>query len=199
VAGDRCTQLLIDELVAPHLGAGKTWGPKQLGLPRSITHAINDWRALSALNEKPILDALDELVRAGAPERELSALRSAIELQLGFEIFSAVDRTKCALSVEQLSFFSFHRAAVDIDQMAARRRFELAIAPLLARIDGAIDAVLGRSGIGASEIAEIVCTGGSSAIPAAHALLARRFPSALIRDVAPHTTVAAGLATSAMD
>ena len=194
VAGDRCTQLLIDELVAPHLGEGKTWGPKRLGLPRSITHAINDWRALSALNEKPILDALDELVRAGAPERELSALRSAIELQLGFEIFSAVDRTKCALSVEQLSLFSFHRGAVDIDQMAARRRFELAIAPLLVRIDGAIDAVLERSNIGSPDVAEIVCTGGSSAIPAARALLARRFPTALIRDAAPHTTVAAGLA-----
>jgi len=196
VAGDRCTQLLIDELVAPHLGEGKTWGPKRLGLPRSITHAINDWRALSALNEKPILDALDELVRSGAPERELSALRSAIELQLGYEIFAAVDRTKCALSVEQLSLFSFHRAAVDIDQLAARRRFELAIAPLLARIDGAIDAVLERSAVGAADIAEIVCTGGSSAIPAARALLTRRFPAALLRDAAPHTTVAAGLATS---
>jgi len=138
------------------------------------------------------------LARSRAPERELSALRSAIELQLGFEIFSTVDRTKCALSVEQLSLFSFHRAAVDIDRMAARRRFELAIAPLLTRVDGALDAVLERSGIGAPAIAEIVCTGGSSAIPAARALLARRFPAALIRDAAPHTTVAAGLATSAI-
>ena len=198
VAGDRCTQLLIDELVAPHLGAGKTWGPKRLGLPRSITHAINDWRALSALNEKPILDALDDLVRSGAPERELSALRSAIELQLGYEIFSAVDPTKCVLSSHPLSLFSFHRAAVDIDQVAARRRFELAIAALLARIDGAIDTVLLRSGIAATEVAEIVCTGGSSAIPAARALLTRRFPTALLRDAAPHTTVAAGLATTAV-
>jgi hypothetical chaperone protein len=198
VAGDRCTQLLIDELVAPELGEGKTWGPKRLGLPRSITHAINDWRALSALNEKPILDALDDLVRSGAPERELSALRSAIELQLGFEIFAAVDRTKIALSVEQLSLFSFHRAAVDIDRMAARRRFELAIAPLLARIDGALTQVLDRSGVAAPQIVEIVCTGGSSAIPAARALLARRFPAAQLRDAAPHTTVAAGLATIAV-
>jgi len=198
VAGDRCTQLLIDELVAPHLGEGKTWGPKRLGLPRSITHAINDWRALSALNEKPILDALDDLVRSGAPERELSALRSAIELQLGFEIFAAVDQTKIALSTEQLSLFSFHRAAVDIDQQAARRRFELAIAPLITRIDTAITQVLARSGIGAPEVVEIVCTGGSSAIPAARTLLARRFPAALIRDAAPHTTVAAGLATTTL-
>lgn len=197
VAGDRCTQLLIDELVAPHLGEGKTWGPKRLGLPRTITHAISDWRALSALNEKPILDALDDLIRSGAPERELSALRSAIELQLGFEIFAAVDRTKCALSVEQLSLFSFHRAAVDIDQLAARRRFELAIAPLVSRIDAALTQVLERSGIAAPEVAEIVCTGGSSAIPAARALLARRFPDALLRDAAPHTTVAAGLAMTA--
>jgi len=82
--------------------------------------------------------------------------------------------------------------------MAARRRFELAIAPLLARIDGALTQVLDRSGVAAPQIVEIVCPGGSSAIPAARALLARRFPAAQLRDAAPHTTVAAGLATIAV-
>lgn len=194
VAGDRFTQLLIDQLVAPHLGAEKQWGPKRLILPRFITRAIGDWRALSALNEKPILEALDDLQALGAPKRELAALRSAIELQLGYEIFAAVDGTKIELSSAQLALFSFHRGAVDIDQQASRRAFELAIAPLFKRIDAALTQVLERSDVRAEQIIEIVCTGGSSAIPAARSLLRRRFANAELRDAAAHTAVAAGLA-----
>ena len=167
VAGDRFTQLLIDQLVAPHLGAEKRWGPKGLILPRFITNAIGDWRALSALNEKPILEALDDLQSLGAPKRELAALRSAIELQLGYEIFAAVDATKIELSSAPLALFSFHRGAVDIDHQASRRAFEVAIAPLLGRVDTALTQVLERSDVAADQIVEIVCTGGSSAIPAA--------------------------------
>ena len=194
VAGDRFTQLLIDRLVAPHLGAERRWGPKGLILPRFIASAIGDWRALSALNEKPILDALDDLVALGAPKRELAALRSAIELQLGYEIFAAADATKRALSSESLALFTFHRGAVDIDERASRRAFELSIEPLFARIDAAIDAVLERAGVRAEAVVEVVCTGGSSAIPAARALLRRRFANAPLRDAAAHTAVAAGLA-----
>jgi len=194
VAGDRFTQLLIDDLVAPHLGAEQQWGEKGLILPRFITSAIGDWRALSALNEKPILDALDDLQSLGAPKRELAALRSAIELQLGYEIFAAVDTTKIELSSKQLALFSFHRGSVDIDHQASRRAFELAIAPLLARVDAALTTVLERSGVRPDEIIEIVCTGGSSAIPAARALLRKRFANAELRDAAAHTAVAAGLA-----
>jgi len=194
VAGDRFTQLLVDQLVAPHLGAEKQWGPKRLILPRFITSAIGDWRALSALNEKPILDALDDLQSLGAPKRELAALRSAIELQLGYEIFAAVDATKIELSSAPLALFSFHRGAVDIDRQASRRAFEVAIAPLLTRVDAAITQVLDRSGVQAAEVIEIVCTGGSSAIPAARALLRKRFANAGLRDAAAHTAVAAGLA-----
>lgn len=194
VAGDRFTQLLIDQLVAPHLGAEKRWGPKGLILPRFITGAIGDWRALSALNEKPILDALDDLESLGAPKRELAALRGAIELQLGYEIFAAADATKIELSSAQLALFSFHRGAVDIDQQASRRAFEVAIAPLFARVDAALTQVLERSGVRADQIIEIVCTGGSSAIPAARSLLRKRFANAVLRDAAAHTAVAAGLA-----
>ena len=194
VAGDRFTQMLIDRLVAPHLGAEKQWGPKRLILPRFITSAIGDWRALSTLNEKPILDALDDLQALGAPKRELAALRSAIELQLGYEIFAAVDATKIELSAVQLALFSFHRAAVDIDQQASRRAFEVAIAPLLSRVDTALTTVLERSDVQADRIIEIVCTGGSSAIPAARSLLRTRFANAVLRDAAAHTAVATGLA-----
>jgi hypothetical chaperone protein len=157
-------------------------------------NAIADWHALSALNEKPLLDALDDLIRAGAPKRELSALRSAIELQLGYEIFSAVDAVKIELSTEETAFLAFHRGEVDIDAVVPRRRFEVQAAPLLAEIDDLVTEVLARASVRAERIAEVVMTGGSSGLPAARALLARRFPGATRRDFAAFSSVATGLA-----
>lgn len=194
VAGDRFTQVLIDMLVAPRLGAGATWGPKALRLPAFIVNAISDWHALSVLNEKPILDALDDVVASGAPRRELSALRSAIELQLGYEIFRAVDETKIELSSEETSFLAFHRGEVDVDAPVVRRRFELRATALIAEIDDLVGEVLRRGDLSPDRIDEVVMTGGSSALPAARALLARRFPTAMLRDVAAFSSVALGLA-----
>jgi hypothetical chaperone protein len=194
VGGDRFTQVLIDLLVAPRLGSGVTWSEKRLRLPAFITTAISDWQELSALNEKPILDALDDLARAGAPRRELAALRSAIELQLGYEIFAAVDGVKIELSGGEQAVLAFHHGDVDVDAVVPRRRFEVRARPLLEEIDALVTDVLARAEIGGDRIREVVMTGGSSALPAARALLARRFPHAPLRDFAAYSSVAIGLA-----
>src|SRR5438094_499323 len=119
--GERCTERLIDDAVAPRLGSRAEWGPKRLHLPAFIVNALHDWHALSALNEKPLLEALDELVKQGAPRRELEALRDAISLQLGYEIFLAADTTKIDLSSVLASILSYHRAAIDVDARLTRR------------------------------------------------------------------------------
>jgi len=194
IGGDRCTERLIDDVVAPQLGSRATWGPKRLRLPAFIVNALHDWHALSALNEKPLLEALDDLVRQGAPKRELAALRSAIELQLGYEIFMTADTTKIALSSVPAAILSYHRAAVDVDARVTRGRFERLIETLLTETEVLITDVLVRAAVSSSDIAEVVTTGGSSAIPAFRALLARRFPTARVRDAAAFTSVAAGLA-----
>ncbi len=196
IGGDRLTQLVIDETVAPRLGAETEWGPKRLVLPRFVTNAIGDWRGLSALNEKWLLDALDDLIRAGAPRRELSALRSAIELQLGYEIFATADAAKCELSAEASTLVTFHRGEVDVDALMTRRRFEVRITPLLDRVAALLDTVLERAGIRRDDVIEVVCTGGSSAIPSARTLLERTFPQARVRNADLYRSVAAGLAVS---
>ena len=194
IGGDRCTERLIDEAVAPRLGSRAEWGPKRLRLPARIVNALHDWHALSALNEKPLLEALDDLVRDGAPRRELESLRDAIALQLGYEIFLAADTTKIALSDVLSAILTYHHAAVDVDARLTRGRFERLIAPMLGETEALLDAVVVRAGVTADDIGEVVTTGGSSAIPAFRALLAKRFPRSAVRDAAAFTSVAAGLA-----
>ena len=70
-------------------------------------------------------------------------------------------------------------------------------APLLGEIDAVIDEVLRRASLPAERIREVVMTGGSSGLPAARALLARRFPGATRRDFAAFSSVATGLALAA--
>ncbi len=194
IGGDRCTERVIDETVAPRLGSRAEWGPKRLRLPARIVNALHDWHALSALNEKPLLEALDELIKQGAPRRELEALQDAIALQLGYEIFLAADTTKIELSRALAAILSYHHAAVDVDARITRGRFEALIAPMLGETGTLLDTVLAKAGVGADEMVEVVTTGGSSAIPVFRGLLARRFRRSAVRDAAAFTSVAAGLA-----
>ncbi len=194
IGGDRATELLIDDAVAPRLGSRAEWGPKRLRLPRYIVNALRDWHALSALNEKPLLDALDDLVRAGAPRRELAALRSAIELQLGYEIFQTTDATKCDLSTVAAAILTYHHANVDVDARVTRGRFEHLVRPMLDETATLVRRVTDDAGLAADDIAAVVYTGGSSAIPAFRALIRELLPNAVARDAATFTSVAAGLA-----
>jgi hypothetical chaperone protein len=194
IGGDRATELLIEDAVAPRLGSRAEWGPKRLRLPRYIVNALRDWHALSALNEKPLLDALDDLVRAGAPRRELAALRSAIELQLGYEIFQTTDATKIDLSTAPAAILTYHHAEVDVDARVTRGRFEHLIRPMLDETAALVSRVTDDAGVAPAEIAAVVYTGGSSAIPAFRALMHELVPNAVARDAAAFTSVAAGLA-----
>ncbi|MSQ37714.1 MAG: Hsp70 family protein, partial [Chloroflexi bacterium] len=128
--------------------------------------------------------------------REVSALRSAIELQLGYDIFALLDDAKRRLSSVPATLVTYHRAAVDVDARVTRSRFEAILGATLARINRLLDECLAAAGISALEVDEVVTTGGSSAIPAVRALLLRRFPQARSRDADPFSTVAAGLALS---
>ncbi|OLC58597.1 MAG: hypothetical protein AUH85_00495, partial [Chloroflexi bacterium 13_1_40CM_4_68_4] len=194
IGGDRCTERLIDDAVAPRLGSRAEWGPKRLHLPAFIVNALHDWHALSALNEKPLLEALDELVKQGAPRRELVALKDAIALQLGYEIFMSADTTKCELSSMPAAILTYHHGAVDVDARVTRGRFETLVSPLLEDTEVLLDAVLAKAGVVAENVGEVVTTGGSSAIPAFRSLLAKHFPRSRVREAAAFTSVAAGLA-----
>jgi molecular chaperone DnaK (HSP70) len=106
----------------------------------------------------------------------------------------AADLTKCVLSTAPASLLTYHHASVDVDARVTRGRFETLIGPMLAETDALLNAVLAKAGVVAEDVGEVVTTGGSSAIPAFRALLARRFPASRVRDAAAFTSVASGLA-----
>ncbi|HYV22541.1 MAG TPA: Hsp70 family protein, partial [Candidatus Bathyarchaeia archaeon] len=119
---------------------------------------------------------------------------SAIELQLGYEIFQTTDATKIDLSTVAAAILTYHHAEVDVDARLTRGRFEHLIRPMLNETATLVRRVIGDAGVAASEVSAVVYTGGSSAIPAFRALMHDLVPNAVARDAAAFTSVAAGLA-----
>jgi hypothetical chaperone protein len=75
-----------------------------------------------------------------------------------------------------------------------RGRFEHLIHPLLDETATLVRRVTDDAGLVAADVAAVVYTGGSSAIPAFRGLMRELLPNAVARDAAAFTSVAAGLA-----
>jgi hypothetical chaperone protein len=75
-----------------------------------------------------------------------------------------------------------------------RGRFEHLIRPMLDETGTLVRRVTDDAGVAATDVAAVVYTGGSSAIPAFRTLMREMLPNAVERDAAAFTSVAAGLA-----
>jgi hypothetical chaperone protein len=83
---------------------------------------------------------------------------------------------------------------VDVDARVTRGRFEHLIRPMLDETESLVRRVTQDAGIAGTDVAAVVYTGGSSAIPAFRTLMRALVPNAIERDAAAFTSVAAGLA-----
>jgi hypothetical chaperone protein len=135
--------------------------------------------------------------RALEPEK-INALIHVIEWDLGYQLARAVERTKCSLSGQEISPFTFHDPPVDIAEQVSRNVFESWIGPDLRAIANCVDRLLTRCSISLSDVDSVFLTGGSSFVPAVRRLFAQQFGVARLRGGGELTTVARGLALRAL-
>jgi len=109
-----------------------------------------------------------------------------------------VQDAKFTLSEEAGAALTFHDGPVTIDHHMARTDFEGWIAPEVEAIDRAVTELLERTEVAAERIDTIFLTGGSAFVPAVRRLFARRFGQSSLRGGEELTTVARGLAMSAL-
>ena len=88
-----------------------------------------------------------------------------------WEVQTYIEGTKIGLSTATAAPLVMPNFATDID----RATFNLAMRPVLARIEVELEHVLQRAGLDATEIDRVVMTGGSSLIPCVQETVAREF------------------------
>ena len=201
VAGDTFDSTVVRRLVASHLGLGAQYRSlfdRVLPVPGWIYERLERWHHLSFLKTRDTMALLRQLRAQAFEPEKIDALIHVVEEDLGYHLFRAVERTKCALSEHATSPFLFRDPPVEIAAQVRREAFETWIDPDLQAITQCVDRLLVRYNVTPSDVDSVFLTGGSSFVPAVRRLFAHRFGTERLRGGDELTTVAKGLALRAL-
>jgi len=199
LGGDHIDQRLFRALLFPLLGKGEMW--RRRGMDREIEtpfpfddyeELLVNWAVTYTLNQNRYTTPVMDCVQQGGPGvHKFRRLRELIKQNLGYVVFQAIRDFKAELSYCEEAVLDI--PDIDVEVRLTRRDFEALIADLLSQVEQALDQTLELSGLSAADVQIVLCTGGSSLIPAVRRILEDRFGSKVVEHD-PFTSVAAGLA-----
>jgi hypothetical chaperone protein len=201
IAGDAFDAKIIRHLVSPVLGAGSQLRSldKILTVPNWVYIKLERWHHLSLLRAKDVLDMLRGVHAQSFEPEKIGALIHFIKEDLGFQLHRSVQKVKCDLSNDPVATFRFSDGLVDLAAVVERASFEEWISDELGQIAGCVDSLLSSSGVHPKDVDMVFLTGGSSFVPAVRKIFEARFGEQRIRSGNEFTSVARGLALTAMD
>ena len=196
LAGDAFDAKIVRNLVSPRLGAGspaRSFAKVLPAVPNWVYGKLERWHHLSFLRTRSVLNMLQSSIAEAFEPEKIRALIHVIEEDLGYHLHAAVQRTKLGLSEAAEADFRFG----EIEARVRRSEFEDWIAPELAAIERAVDALTRGAGVDRREIDAVFLTGGSSFVPAVRRIFDSRFR--VVRTGNEFTSVARGLALAMRD
>jgi hypothetical chaperone protein len=201
LAGDAFDAKLVRHVVSPLLGHGSLCRliGKTATMPNWPYTKLEHWHHLSFLKSKENMDALRSLRAQAIEPEKIESLIMLITEDLGFQLHSAVQRTKFELSSVTESTFRFEAPGIHITQKVQRKDFEHWIAEELYSIAHKLDQLLNDASLAPSAIDRVFLTGGSSFVPSVRAIFERRFGNDRISGGSEFTSVAQGLALRALE
>jgi hypothetical chaperone protein len=201
LAGDAFDAKIVRHLVSPALGAGSQLRSldKILTVPNWVYIKLERWHHLSLLRAKDVLDMLKGVHAQSLEPEKIGALIHFIKEDLGFQLHRAVQKVKCDLSNGPVTTFRFSDGFVDLEAVVERTSFEDWISEEIEQIAQCVDSLLSSSGVHPKDVDMVFLTGGSSFVPAVRKIFKARFGEKRIRGGNEFTSVASGLALTAMD
>ena len=201
MAGDAFDAKLVRHVVSPLLGHGSLCRliGKVATMPNWPYIKLEHWHHLSFLKSKENMDALRSLRAQAVEPEKIDALIMLVSEDLGFQLHSAIQKTKFELSSEAESQFRFEAPGIHIKNRVTRREFERWIATELQSIAHCLDDVLARAELSPKDIDRVFLTGGSSFVPSVRKIFEERFGAERISGGSEFTSVAQGLALRALE
>ncbi|MGB3874690.1 MAG: Hsp70 family protein [Shinella zoogloeoides] len=196
IAGDHFDARMIDHLVAPEIGKGTHFRSfdKVLEVPSGYYANFARWNQLSIFKTTREFTDLKSLVRSALEPEKLELFIDLVEHDEGYPLYQAISATKMALSSSDEAEFDFAPLGAAGRKVVKRADFESWIAPDLARIEGALDEVLEKTGTAPAEVDKVFLTGGTSFVPAVRDIFTRRFDAGKIETGGELLSIAHGLA-----
>ncbi len=202
IAGDTFDSRFVRQLIAPQLGLGSQYRSlfdRVLPVPLWIYEQFERWHYLSFLKTPKTMETLRQIHFQALEPAKIDALMHVVGDDLGYQLFQAVEHSKCALSEQETNTFVFNEPPVKISAEVQRAAFEEWIQHDTEAIAQCVDRLLSRCGIAPNDVDSVFLTGGSSFVPAVRHIFAQRFGADRLHGGEELTTVARGLALRALE
>jgi len=197
-AGDWIDRQLFRGILFPMLGKGlEIPHRRDDGSISSYPFPFSDyeeyllnWQSTFLLNQPKYLEEINRAMKEGGETAEkVDRLNRLIRCNGSFPLLKLMEQAKKDLTEELHTTVDFGEAGIRAD--ISRAQLEEAIAPLIRDIPDLMNDLFEQTGT--SRVDRVVCTGGSSLIPAVRAVLEQRFPG-MVEEWDPFRSIAAGLA-----
>ena len=167
-------------------------------VPNWIYSKLEHWHHLSFLRTNSVMNMLNGSKATAFEPQKIESLIHLVKEDLGYELHRAVQKVKCVLSTDARALFQFSDSVIEIEATVERADFEEWIAEELAKIESCVDSLIAASGASLKDVDRVFLTGGSSFVPAVRRIFETRFGADRIRSGNEFTSVARGLALSAV-
>lgn len=200
VAGDAIDGRIMRNFVSSHFGKDIKYrvpmGDNELGFPRRLLGKLCNPAHIVFLKERDTWEFLKELeqwVLTGDDQKYISQLFCLVEEDLGYPIYSSIEKSKIELGSCDKSLFEFVHSDIDIQMPLLRQDFESSVDNELEEIFAALEKVFEQSGYGPKDIDRVRITGGTGQMPLIQKYLIERFGREKIEMSEAFQSVAQGL------
>jgi hypothetical chaperone protein len=204
VAGDAFDSAIMRGKISPHFGAKVRYtvlfGRNVLEMPRHLVDALCSPSEAALLERQDVMALLRDIRHASLGEDDRDRVDRLIclaEDRLGYAVFQAIERTKCALSASDSAQFSFEYPTVDVSDVLHEDEFARIAETPHAALMGALDRTLERANVTPADIESVCLTGGTAKLTLVEEALVTRFDRCRISSHNSFHSVVEGLAEHA--
>jgi hypothetical chaperone protein len=166
---------------------------RDLRLPPDFIDLLSNWQTMPELSRPHQADVLRNIQLSSAYPETIDALRSLVTRNLGYALFSEIERVKRELSSNLVATLTFQHEHIRIHERLTRSQFESMIRPEIRLVKDGLQQVLDEAGVNGQQVDVVLRTGGSSLVPAFVNLLEDQFGADKVQEMDPMVSVVGGL------
>ncbi len=197
IGGEEIDAMLFDTFVRPALDLDRVYdvAGRPTQLPARYRVQLRSLSGLKSLVNDPYVAVVLRQMLTAPNSEPVELVWELLYGGQAWAFYQAIEKAKIELSAQDRARVRFSRPGLTpIDIEICRTQFEEVLAQPLALVRQCIEDAMAAAGVNAGDVTYVTKTGGSSGLPAFHAMLAELLPGVPIVQRDPYTTVVQGLA-----
>lgn len=201
LAGDALDGVMMKDFISYHFGSNFEYqfpgGTNVLRFPKGLLKKICSPAHITHLREKDTWEFLQQIAKFALSEEDqnhIQQLFTLVESQLGFPVFSEIEKSKVALGSSNEVYFNYQYPGIEINQKITNTLYRQSVSPTVEEILETMMDVFKQSALSPDQVHKVCLTGGTSQFPLLREELSKVFGPGKIQSYALYDSVVNGLA-----